>query len=139
MVDTGVFLRWYIPQVGFEHAREVRDRFLAGEIRLETVDSVRLEWANLLRKKGLLEHRLDPEEFVDAVGHLDTLGVVVHHTDVDSLELCAKLAVKRHLSFFDAVVAERALRAGIPLLTADKGLCNAMAGMVRTELLRGVA
>lgn len=58
------------------------------------------------------------------VGALDDLGVVVHVSDADSLELAAKLAVKRNLGFFDAVVAERALRAGLPLLTTDKGLCN---------------
>lgn len=139
LVDTGVFLRWYVDQAGFEHAREMRDRFLAGELRLETVDSVRLECANVLRTKGLLTGRLDADEYVVAVRALDDLGVVVHDTDVDSVELAAKLVVQRNLGFFDAVVAERALRTGLPLLTTDKGLCNAMAGLLPTELLRGIA
>jgi hypothetical protein len=32
VVDTSVFLRWYVPQIGFEHAREVRQDFLTGAV-----------------------------------------------------------------------------------------------------------
>lgn len=30
VLDSGVFVRWYLPQVGHEHARRVRDDYLAG-------------------------------------------------------------------------------------------------------------
>lgn len=137
MVDANVFLRWYVDQIGFEHAREIRDRFLAGEVRLETVDSVRIEFAHILHVKGVRKGRVDPEDYVTLV-RLDDLGVTVHPTEVDAIERAANLAVTRNLRFFDAVIAERALRAGLPLLTSDKKLSNAVAGLVPTQILRGV-
>ena len=137
MVDANVFLRWYVNQVGFEHAREIRDRFLAGEVRLETVDSVRIEFAHILHVKGVRQGRVDADDYLTLL-RLDDLGVVVHPTDVDAIERAGDLALRRNLRFFDAVVAERALHTGLTLLTADKKLANAVAGLLPTTILRGV-
>ncbi|MEU4831963.1 hypothetical protein [Streptosporangium sp. NPDC023615] len=54
IVDTGVFLRWFVDQPGFEHAREVQEAFLDDLVMLETADFARIEVAGVLRKKGLL-------------------------------------------------------------------------------------
>lgn len=138
IVDTGVFLRWFVPQVGFEHAHEVRDHLLAGRLSLETVDFVRVELANVLRKKGLLSARLDRDQFLSAVRSVDDLGVVIHGTDVEALERAAALAADRRLAVYDALLAHRALDRDLPLLTADAALCRAVQGLVSTELLRGI-
>lgn len=138
VVDTGVFVRWFVRQVGWEHAREVRDSFLAGSVLLETTDSARVELAHVLRKKGLLEGRLDREQFLAAVRTVDDLGVTVHGTDVDTLERAAALAADRRVSMFDALLVHRALDRDLPLLTADAGLCRGVEGLVSTELLRGI-
>ncbi|MEV0235109.1 hypothetical protein [Nonomuraea sp. NPDC050786] len=58
IVDTGVFLRWFVDQPGYEHAREMQDAFLRGQVMLETADFARIEVAGVLRKKGLLSGRL---------------------------------------------------------------------------------
>lgn len=52
VVDTGVFLPWFVDQDGFEHARELQRRLVDGSISVETVDFVRVEVAGVLRKKG---------------------------------------------------------------------------------------
>jgi hypothetical protein len=52
MVDTGVFLRWFVDQAGFDHAREVQQAFSHGTVALETVDFARVEVAGVLRKKA---------------------------------------------------------------------------------------
>jgi hypothetical protein len=52
LADTGVFLRWFIDQDGFEHAREIQHAMLSGQASLETVDFARVEVAGVLRKKG---------------------------------------------------------------------------------------
>ncbi|MBE1588666.1 hypothetical protein ACFPOI_54705 [Nonomuraea angiospora] len=36
LVDTSVFLRWFVDQPGYEHAREIQDAFLRGRVALET-------------------------------------------------------------------------------------------------------
>lgn len=54
VVDTGVFLRWFIDQDGFEHAREIQQRLVDGSLGVATVDFARVEVAGVLRKKDLL-------------------------------------------------------------------------------------
>ncbi|MET8332877.1 type II toxin-antitoxin system VapC family toxin [Streptosporangium canum] len=136
VVDTGVFLRWFVDQPGFEHAREVQEAFLDGLVELETADFARIEVAGVLRKKGLLPGRLTAEEFAAAVRVIDDLGVTVHPIGADHLERAAGLAVRLTLRMYDAVFAQLALDRGIPLLTTDAKLCHAVEGVVKTELLR---
>lgn len=138
-VDSGVFLRWFVPQIGFEHARLVRADFLAGSVMLETVDNVRVEVAQALRVKGLLSGLLDRDQYQGAVRSIDDLGVIVHPTDVDALDRSAGLSADWNISFFDALVVDRAMQRGLPLLTSDRKLCNAVGDRLSTELLRGLA
>lgn len=137
VVDTGVFVRWFLRQVGSEHAREVRAAFLSGEVGLETVDSVRVELAHVLRTQGLLTGQLDRTTYLIDVRALDDLGVVMHGIDVDALEAAAALAADRNLRLFDALVVRQALAADLPLLTSDAKLVRAVGGLLSTELLRG--
>ena len=57
VVDTGVFLRWFIDQDGFVHARELQQKLIDGTAVAETVDFARVEVAGVLRKKGFLAGR----------------------------------------------------------------------------------
>lgn len=137
LVDTSVAVRWFIEQQGFEHALSLREDFLNGAVELETVDCVRFELGHVLRKKGLLLDRLTVEEYVAAARSLDDLGLVVHITDADAVERAAALAASRNLRFFDAVIADRALQQGLPLVTTDRKLVHATVGLLRVEMLRG--
>lgn len=138
LLDTGVFHRWFGRQVGWEHARDLRADYLAGTVALETVDSVRIELAHVLRTKGLLLGRLSGAQYVDAVRVVDDLGIAIHATDVEALARAAALAADRSLRLFDAVLVDRALVEGLPLLTGDGRLVRAVEGLLSTELLRGL-
>jgi predicted nucleic acid-binding protein len=139
IVDTGVFLRWFIDQPGSEHALQVRREFLTGTTRLETVDFARVEVAEVLRKKGLAAGRLDRMEFLTAVRVIDDLGVVIHGSDPDRVRRAADLAARLTLRMFDALFVQVALDRGLPILTTDFKLCKAVNRVVMTELLRGIA
>lgn len=138
LVDTGVFVRWYLDQVGFEHAQQIKSSFRAGSLSLETIDHVRFEIGHVLRTNGLLHQKISKDEYVLAVRSLDDAGVVVHRTDADALQRAATLAASRYINYYDALIVDRAVQRGLPLLTADKSLCDAAAGLVQTELLRGI-
>ncbi len=138
VVDTGVFLRWFVKQVGWEHARDVRSGFLAGDVVLETVDSVRVELGHVLRTKGFLPGLLTRDQVLASVRSVDDLDVTVHRIDVDTLERATALAIDRNLRLFDALLANCALERDSTLLTTDAKLCRAVEGLVSTELLRGV-
>lgn len=138
LVDTSVFARWYIEQVGYEHALRIQAAFLAGDIVLETLDAVRFELGHVLRKKGLLSRQMSRQEYLVATRSLDDLGVVVHVTDADRLERAAALAADTPMGFFDALLVDCSVELGLPLLTADARLCNSSARLTRTELLEGI-
>lgn len=137
LVDSGVPVRWYVEQPGYEECLRYQAAFLAGSIVLETVDIVRVELGNVLRKKGLLPKLITPEEFVAASRSLDDLGMTVHRTGVDELGAAADLSSRRMIGFFDAVLVVRAVDLGVPLLTTDARLCTAAAGLIRTQLIAG--
>lgn len=138
VVDTSVFLRWYVPQIGFEHAREVRQDFLTGAIDLETVDSTRFELGHVLRTKGLLKGHLTTAQYRAAVRSIDDLDITIHRTDADALERAGELATRYTLRFFDAVLVDRTLQRGMPLLTSDRKLANAVGVVAPIEILRGI-
>ena len=92
LLDAGVVIRWFIRQGDWQHALEVRQQFIAGVVALETVDSVRVEAAHVLRVKGLESGRLARDEYLDAVRACDDVGVALHITDADALERAAALA-----------------------------------------------
>ena len=138
VLDSGVFVRWYVEQEGFEHARRLRAQFLAGEMTLLTTDLARVEVANVLRKKGLLPGLLSRDDYLQATTDIDALGVRVEVTTTDVLTRAAALAADRSVTVFDALFVGLALSTGLPLVTADKKLASTAAAIVSTVLLHGV-
>lgn len=135
LVDTCVFVRWYIEQDGYQDALSLQSAYLAGGVELETVDFVRYELGDVLRRKGLLLQKITPSDYVAAVRSLDDLEIPVHVTAADVLEEAADLAAHRMVSFFDALLLGWSLDLGVPVLTTDKRLCSAAEGIAQTQLL----
>jgi predicted nucleic acid-binding protein len=137
VVDTGVFLRWYVEQVGFEHALEIQQEYLAGRVELLTTAAARYELGHVLRTTAYLPGILDRGGYLVAASLLDDLGLA-RPVDAPALARAAELAVDRNLRFFDAVFADLALQEDAPLLTSDGSLARALAGVVDVRVLRGI-
>ena len=138
VVDTSVFLRWFVEQVGWQHAQRVRDQFLAGDVDLLTPEFTRVELAEVLRKKGLLAGVLDEAEYLDAVQVLDVLEVGIAVLDEAALVRSAALAGRHSLRMCDAIGAALALDRGVTLLTGDAKAAKALTGVVEVEVLKGI-
>lgn len=138
IVDTGVFLRWFVDQDGFEHARELQRQLVDGSVTVATIDFARVEVAGVLRKKGLLAGRLTPAQFASGVRVIDDIGVTVHETTADRLEQAATLAASRMIGMYDALFVNLAQELALPILTSDARLVRAAGQVVQVELLRGV-
>lgn len=138
VVDTSVFLRWWVEQIGWEHAQRVRDEFIAGQVALITPEFTRVELAEVLRKKALLDGVLNEKEYLAAVDSLDVLGVQFVSLDRDDLVRAAALAARKSLRIFDALGASLALDRDLPLLTGDARAARALAGVVEVEVLEGI-
>lgn len=130
VIDTSVVARWFLKQDGWREAREYRDRFVRGDIGLETTWCARFELPHVLRRHGVLSGNLSVEHYRAGARAIDDLGIVVEPMGPDELEQCAVLAYEKNLSFFDAVFVFRALLTGLPLLTADNRLSRAADGLV---------
>ena len=48
VVDTGVFLRWFVDRNGYENARLLQQKLVDGSVAVETVDFARVEVAGEL-------------------------------------------------------------------------------------------
>lgn len=138
VADTGVFLRWFVDQDDFEHARELQRKLAEGSAAIETPDFARVEVAGVLRKKGLLAGRLTVEEFTAAVRVIDDMGVTVHVTTADRLERAAGLAARKTIGMYDALFVQLAQELKLPLLTSDAKLGRAVDGTIQVELLHGI-
>jgi predicted nucleic acid-binding protein len=140
LVDTGVFVRWFVDQVGFEHAREVQGEWTSGLKELATVDFVRIELAEVLRKRGLLDGLLTKDEYYEAAALLDDVSadLTIHPVDAVALALAAQLAASHMLRLFDALLVGRALTEDLPLLTSDVKLARAASSLIDIEVLRGL-
>jgi predicted nucleic acid-binding protein len=138
VVDTGVFLRWFVDQDGFEHAQELQQELVDGSVTVATIDFARVEVAGVLRKKGLLTGRLTPEEFAGAVRVIDDIGVTVYETTADRLEQAALLSARRMIGMYDALFVHLAEELELPILTSDTRLGRAAGRTVRVEVLRGI-
>lgn len=138
VVDTGVFVRWFVDQDGFQHARNLQDDLVDEKTTVATVDFARVEVAGVLRKKGLLTKLLTTEEFAAAVRVIDDIGVTVHETTSDRLEQAARLAATKMLRMYDALFIALASELDLPLLTSDAKLKRAADDIVEIEVLRGV-
>lgn len=138
VVDTSVFVRWWVEQVGWQHAQRVRDDLVAGDAVLITPEFTRIEHAEVLRKRGLLDGVLTENEYLAAVQALDVMGIDLVALDNAGLVRAAALAAKRSLRMFDALAASLALDRGLPLLTGDARSARALAGVVEVEVLEGI-
>lgn len=137
-MDTSVFVRCWVEQLGSQHAQRVRDDFLADRLVLVTPDFTRIELAEVLRKRGLVDGLLTESEYLIAAGALDSLGVEVVPLGPDDLLRAASLSARHALRMFDALGASLALDRGVPLLTGDAKCARALAGVVDIEVLEGI-
>jgi predicted nucleic acid-binding protein len=137
VVDTSVVVRWYLPQSGWQAARDYLSRFLAGTIELTTTDCARFELPHVLRKHGLQKGGMNREQYRRASRSIDDLGIASRRLDADEIEQCAILADTHNVSFFDAVFVFECLLTGAVLLTSDGRLSRAAEGVVPVEVVLG--
>lgn len=137
VVDTSVFVRWYLRQPGWEQARTLRDDFLAARAEISTVECARFELPHVLRRMGYLRGLLTREDCIAAARTIDDLEIRVTPMDVEQLEAATILALDHQVSFFDGVFVHAALRADGRLATADQGQAQLANGLGVETLLVG--
>ncbi|MYB40852.1 MAG: type II toxin-antitoxin system VapC family toxin [Chloroflexi bacterium] len=126
VVDASVAVKWVIPEEGSDRARALLDAAARGEARLLAPDVYVAEVANVLWKRSHLVRDLRDDEAREALDNtLATLPTLVPSAALASQALELALAFGR--SLYDCLYVALALRAGCPLVTADRRLVRAFA------------
>jgi predicted nucleic acid-binding protein len=136
VVDTGVFIRWFIDQQGYEHAREFQRQLVDASATATTVDFAQVEVAGVLRSKGLLAGSRQRSSSQPS-GWSTTWGDC-RGDHCWRLEQAAELAARNQLRMYDALFVQLATEMDLPVLTSDLKLQHAAARLVRIEVLRGI-
>ena len=124
VVDASVAVKWVIPEEGSDRARGLLDAAAHDEARLLAPDIYVAEVANVLWKRTHLTGDLlegDAREALDSL--IATLPVLVPGSALAGQALELALAFGRPL--YDCLYVALALRAGCPLVTADRRLVRA--------------
>ena len=122
VVDAGVAVKWFVPEIHSEHAlRLLRKRF-----DLQAPELIQAEFGNILWKKC----RAGEFDGTTAGKILDTfnrspLGVHPHRA---ILSLAWGIAMKHRQTFYDSLYLALAMTEKARMVTADRKFYNALAG-----------
>ena len=128
VIDSGVVVKWYVPEEHWDRARALRDRARNHRVHLLAPDLLYAEVGNVVWKK----HRYQGLDIADA--RLIVAAVAALPLDVrPNSELLADaydLAVAHGRTVYDCLYLALSLRERCPFVTADERLAHAVASAV---------
>ncbi len=126
VVDASVGLKWVFPEPGADRARALLAAVARGDLRLLAPDLYVAEVTNALWKRAHLRGDLSADEAREALDRL--LGALPEIFPGAALASQAlELAHAFGRPVYDCLYVALALRAGCPLVTADRSLVRAFA------------
>jgi predicted nucleic acid-binding protein len=125
VIDASVLVKLVVPEDNSEKMRALAASFRAGVVHLLAPDFILTECANVLWKYAR-QTSTPAEEIQEAFRVLCDLGIeqIPHRT---LLEGALALAAEYDRAVYDALYLVLARREGVPLITADERLVNALA------------
>ena len=126
VVDASVGVKWVLPEPGSDRARGLLEASARGDAELLAPDIYVAEVSNVLWKRTHLTGDLLADDAREALDSLvAALPALVPSPVLASQALELALAFGR--SLYDCLYVALALRAGCPLVTADRRLVRAFA------------
>ena len=125
VVDASLCLGWYLKD---EEDRAYNLEVLAALHENDAI--VPLLWAYEVANGLVMAHRRNRialEDLTEIIQSLNALPITVDPQDSNAVLQLPALALKYHLTAYDAAYLELALRLGLPIATKDDALKRAMA------------
>jgi len=133
VVDASVIVASLLPDEPYHRpASHLLDKFHEGTVELYAVDLLPFEVANALWRAAT-RGRIDISLALEAIEQFEKFDIAYLKVGLEGL---VKLAYEYGRTAYDAAYLALALQLGIPLLTADKRLFNALEG--KFELIRWI-
>jgi predicted nucleic acid-binding protein len=129
VVDASVVVKWFVPEIHAEAARNL----LREGFALSSPDLVRAEVGNVLWKKWRRD-QLSSEVVEEVLRDLESFALEIE-TSGPLLGTAWDVARRFDRSFYDGLYVALAVRAGCPLVTADRRLYNSLRGDLSERLV----
>ena len=123
VVDASVALKWFVQEDLSDLAAELLADFVEGRVELWAPEVLRVEVANGLRKCSA-SGVVDEGRVMEAIGCLADLGIEERRIDWDFLSRSTLLALRAHITVYDALYVSTAEELDTKVVTADEKLCR---------------
>jgi predicted nucleic acid-binding protein len=135
VIDTGVVVKWFIPEVDSDIAHQLLARYLQGVDTPVAPDLLIAECGNVFWRR-CRQGDITPEEATESLADLLTLQVpLVPATRL--VQSALSLALQHQRTVYDALYLALAQERNCNLITADERFFNALSSQFsRLQLLR---
>ena len=135
VIDAGVVVKWFIPEVDSDIAHQLLERYLQGVDTAVAPDLLIAECGNVLWRR-CRQGDITPEEATESLADLLTLQVpLVPATSL--VQSALQLALQYQRTLYDALYLTLAQERNCDLITADERFFNALrAQFPQLQLLR---
>jgi predicted nucleic acid-binding protein len=124
VVDSGVAIKWFVPEPYSTEARRILDSYQAGLLSFLAPDLINAEFGNIVWKK----HEFQGLGAADAQAVIDEFRKVTFTltSTASLLDEAYKLAATLHRTVYDMLYLALSIREKCQLVTADEKMINAI-------------
>lgn len=126
VIDAGVAVKWFIPEMHMDLARNVLERFRRGDDQLLAPDLLIPECANVFWKRAA-RGEITNQEAADNLNDLLSINLPLTPSPVLAVQALA-LAQAHQRSVYDCLYLSLAVARGCHLVTSDERFYNALNG-----------
>jgi predicted nucleic acid-binding protein len=127
VIDSGVAVKWFVPEPYSTEARRILDDYQASTLSFLAPDLINAEFGNIVWKK----HSYQGLEAADAQTVIDEfrkINFMLTSTEV-LLDDAYHLAITHHRSVYDMLYLALSIRERCKFVTADERLVNAIGSL----------
>lgn len=134
VLDSSVIIKWFRKEgeENREKALKIRDKFLAGELKIVVPDLFYYEITNVLKTKS----RASLSSIARVIELLFIYPLITVHPSTEFLQEANRIAFQFKLTVYDALYLAVAKHLDCPLITADQKLMAKTAKSARIKLLK---
>lgn len=124
VIDASVVIKFYVPEILSDNAKEVLMRTADGKLLLYAPDLVYPETGNILWKKQRRQE-LTPKEVDEIVDAITALPIIIESSK-SVMPLAVSIAMHSGITVYDAMYVAMARIYETQMITADKKLTYAL-------------